>query len=225
MAWIASLAQDGCDYVRLTGPIVSSITGEDPTPPYLEAGFNAYRSPSYSPETDTWVVQYTGFCTEYDAGVVEIDIYWTMAKMFAFISLVLGGGGALFLWFSSCFVFGPGTWRWAGYEVLAASIFQCLAFVWFGTGLCRAGDGSKCRLFFGSKSDIVATVFWFVSALFIFAKYPPPDAESAARAGNLVDQHGLAIGSPAMEIPVVGDIDAKMPAPLGDGLHTELEMT
>lgn len=169
MAWIASLAQDGCDYSRLTGPSVGSLTGTDV--PYLEVGFNAYRKPEYSSESNTWTVEYSGKCIDYEEEFT--DMYWNISKAFAYLSLVFGGGGALFLWCSSCFVFGPGTWRWAGYEVLAASVFQSLSFLWFQTSMCKE-EGNQCALFFGSKSDIVATTFWFISALTIFARYPKP---------------------------------------------------
>jgi len=83
--------------------------------------------------------------------------------------------GALFLWFSSCFVFSPGTWRWTGYELLGASILQTISFVWFSTGICH-NDGNTCDLFLGSYLDIAAATLWLVSAVTIFVKYPPPIA-------------------------------------------------
>jgi len=170
MAWIASLAQDGCDFSRLTGPSVAALTGSDAIP-WVEVGINAYRQPEYFPETDTWRIQYTGKCIDYSGEIP--DVFWTFSKVFSFIALVFGGGGALFLWFSSCFVFGPGTWRWAGYEILAASVFQVLSFLWFLTDMC-ASEGNICTMFFGAKSDIVASSLWFISALSIFFRYPTP---------------------------------------------------
>lgn len=169
MAWIASLSQDGCDYARLSGSSVVALTNSD-TIPFLEVGFNGYRNPDYDPTKGEWKVDYTSNCNEYDG--VDIDISWRLAQAFAFVALVFGGGAALFLWFSSCFVFGPGTWRWAGYEVLAASLFQAASFIWFNNAMCKSGN--NCGLFFGSKADIVAASFWFASAIFIFVRYPIP---------------------------------------------------
>lgn len=146
------------------------MTGSDAIP-FVEVGFNAYRQPEFFSDTNEWRVQYTGKCIDYSGEVP--DSYWILSKAFSFIALVFGGGGALFLWCSSCFVFGPGTWRWAGYEILTASIFQCLSFMWFLTRMCKS-EGNTCALFFGSRSDIVATSLWFISAMTIFFRYPKP---------------------------------------------------
>jgi len=180
MAWIASLAQDGCDFSRLTGPSVAVLTQSDAVP-YLEVGFNSYRQPEFVRETNEWRVQYSKSCIDYSGEIP--DIYWNAARIFAFMALVFGGGGALFLWFSSCFVFGPGTWRWAGYEILAASIFQTLSFLWFLTSMCTS-EGNTCELFFGSKSNIISASLWFVSALSIFTRYPKPSRKLKSGKNN-----------------------------------------
>ena len=169
-AWLAALAQDGCDYARLTGFVVAEATMSSAVE-YLDVGMNAYRAPQLV--NGEWKVDYTSPCIAYDEQFVTIDAYWKVAKAFDFISLVLGGGGALFLWFSGCFVFSKGTWKWAGYEVFFASMFQCLAFLWFNTYVCREGD-NQCTLFFGSKADIASAACWLVSALCIFLHYPAP---------------------------------------------------
>lgn len=160
-----------CDYASLRGDNVALLSGDAVTP-YAEVGLSFYRLPSYSQELNTWTAPLTGECLVYPPDI-PIDGTWKFAKVCSFFALVFGGGGALFLWFSSCFVFGPGTWRWAGYEVLIASILQCLAFVFFNTAMCKT-NGSHCSLFLGSKLDIVSAVFWLVSALSIFLKYPYP---------------------------------------------------
>jgi hypothetical protein len=49
-----------------------------------------------------------GACVEYP---FEIDPAWTASKAFAFMALGIGGGGTLFAWCSTCFVFSRGTWR------------------------------------------------------------------------------------------------------------------
>eukprot|EP00568_Trieres_chinensis_P015465 CAMPEP_0183318522 /NCGR_PEP_ID=MMETSP0160_2-20130417/60961_1 /TAXON_ID=2839 ORGANISM="Odontella Sinensis, Strain Grunow 1884" /NCGR_SAMPLE_ID=MMETSP0160_2 /ASSEMBLY_ACC=CAM_ASM_000250 /LENGTH=239 /DNA_ID=CAMNT_0025484803 /DNA_START=130 /DNA_END=845 /DNA_ORIENTATION=- len=96
MAWVASLAQDGCDYAKLTGPIVSEMTTSSSSSssfPYLEVGFNAFRAPVLKSD-GTWVVDYDSQCLQYDPLYVTMDNYWTAAKLAEFLSLVFGGGGA-----------------------------------------------------------------------------------------------------------------------------------
>lgn len=168
VAWLASLSQDGCDYARLTGFLVAQVT-QSTAVEFLEVGFTGYRQPIL--EGDDWKIQYTATCLALDDAVFVQDAYWTASKAFAFIALVLGGGGALFLWFSSCFVFSRGTWKWAGYEVLLASIFQACSFLWFLTSICNTGD-SACTLSYGSNADIAAAALWLASAMTIFCHYP-----------------------------------------------------
>ena len=55
MAWVASLATDGCDYSRLTGPGVEILTGSAVVP-YVDLGMNAYRIPEFYPITNSWWV-------------------------------------------------------------------------------------------------------------------------------------------------------------------------
>mmetsp|Transcript_14048 Transcript_14048/g.19205 ORF Transcript_14048/g.19205 Transcript_14048/m.19205 type:complete len:273 (-) Transcript_14048:404-1222(-) len=221
IAWLASLAQDGCDYARLTGPIVSDIT-QSSSIPYLEVGFNAYRHPTYVPEKDAWEVVYVSHCIQYPDDEVTRDGYWSISKGFAFLALVFGGGGALFLWFSSCFVFSPGTWRWAGYEVLAASLFQTLTFLWFKTEMCSQGEGDACSLFFGSKSDILAASFWFAAALSIFFRYPAPtpkpgDTRSGMPAEDVeVAENSIEGNGTGLELPLEGDATQTMAGPDND---------
>jgi hypothetical protein len=230
VAWLASLAEDGCEYAKVSGgpdSILGSngfnvLDGVDNPPPLLEIGFSGWRHPIYYPdESDegqglgVWKANVSGSClmfptvtvdrTNSETGDIDIttlfspdmlmDTSWQTSKIFAFLSLVFGGGGALFLWFSSCFVFGPGSWRIAGYELLLAFVFQSLAFVWFNTSICSGSATSAsatasatlttynnnncnntCSLFVGSRTDIMATVFWLVSAISIFYKYPTPSS-------------------------------------------------
>mmetsp|Transcript_8153 Transcript_8153/g.11745 ORF Transcript_8153/g.11745 Transcript_8153/m.11745 type:complete len:263 (+) Transcript_8153:326-1114(+) len=215
LAWFASLSQDGCDYVQVTGPIVDEITTIKGVP-FIEMGFSAYRAPAFDPDSKGWVVSYEGECSDYNEDVINVDMYWKVSKGFAFLALVLGGGGALFLWFSSCFVFSPGTWRLAGVEVLMASIFQALAFLWFQTETCTTND-NKCELFYGSKSDILAALFWFVSGIAICCRYPTPtvsDDDDDDEDPEIVDMHEentkVSTIDPELELPISGDADTTM---------------
>ncbi|KAL7472148.1 hypothetical protein ACHAXS_012498 [Conticribra weissflogii] len=186
-AWLSSLTQDGCDYARLTGPIVTEITNNT-TVPFLDVGFNQYRVPELDSVTGQWIVDYRLPCEDYDEDFVKMDGYWKVSKGTAFLSLVFGGGGALFLWFSSCFVFSRGTWRWAGYELLAATIFQALSFLWFLTSMCHGSDGTdSCSLYYGSKTDILAANFWGISVLLIFGRYPKATNKAFVSSERRVD--------------------------------------
>eukprot|EP00522_Entomoneis_paludosa_P015193 CAMPEP_0172460086 /NCGR_PEP_ID=MMETSP1065-20121228/35455_1 /TAXON_ID=265537 /ORGANISM="Amphiprora paludosa, Strain CCMP125" /LENGTH=297 /DNA_ID=CAMNT_0013215009 /DNA_START=232 /DNA_END=1125 /DNA_ORIENTATION=- len=184
--WLLALFQDGCDYVRVTGPIVAEIATQ-PNAPYLEAGRNAYREPYYNARSDTWETEYIGNCLVYPENSVNIDVYWNVSKGFDFIAIVLGGTGTLFLWFSACCIFSRGTWRLAGFQVLMAAVFQAASFLWFKTDLCNGGSEdttdnqvegvnstNECELFWGSWSDIASVISWTLAAVFIFCHYPVP---------------------------------------------------
>jgi len=203
---MASLSQDGCDYSRLEGPIVKSMTGSDDLP-FLEIGFLAYRVPVQDPDDLTWKVIYSGPCLAYDPALE--DGLWVAAKAFGFGALVLGGASALFLWFNTCFAFSLGTWRWAGYQVLLAFICQCFAFLWFGTSMCK-NDENSCNLFFGSKTDIAAAIFWFVSALMIFCRYPKPKSSSNVISQANDEEQISDQPSTTEDVPIEGDPDAKI---------------
>lgn len=178
-AWVASLSQDGCDFATVSGPIISQLMVDEEksnSVPYLEFGFNGYRIPMLDSENDgeQWYIDYTSKCHDYGEDFVVRDIYWEISRAFSFLSLVLGGGGAIFLWFSGCFIFSPATWRWTGYEILVAAMFQLGSFLWFQTTVCQDNPDNMCQLRFGSKSDIVAITFWLISAFAILIKYPSP---------------------------------------------------
>jgi len=227
LGWLASLAQDGCDYARVSGEVVQKMT-LDFAVPFLEVGFNAYREPSYDLATNTWRVEYGSSCLPYDDTLVPNDSVWKVAKGFQFLALVFGGGGALFLWFSSCFVFSPATWRWAGYEVFVASLCQTLAFLWFQTQLCK---DNTCSMFFGAKSDIAASIFWFCAALLIFVRYPPPQLKDAddddddddddLDDDDLDDFENVDGMVGELDLPIAGDATAAMEPPLDQPRPTE----
>ena len=121
--------KDGCDYARLTGPLVAELTN-DANIPYIEVGFNQYREPAtainYVSGDIEWKTSYKTQCSNYNTDVVTLDGFWTFAKIAGFMSLVFGGAGTLFVWFASCFRFSKTTWRWAGYEVRNLYVFVCI---------------------------------------------------------------------------------------------------
>ena len=202
MGWLASLFQDDCDYTRVEGDAVALIAA-NPNVPWLEMGIQAYREPQLV--NGEWQVRYGGRCLEYpDDAVLRTteDPYWKASKAFSFLALVLGGGGTFFLWFCSCCVFSRGTWKWAGYEVGLASIFQAASFCFFSTELCKEND---CELFWGSRSDIAAAVLWFTTAVCIFIYYPP--AQSTNEDEEVEEEDGIMVVDDSMRPPTLEDAD------------------
>ncbi len=206
MGWIASLFQDECDYVRLEGEVVSKMGDA----PWVEAGIKAYRQPKQNRDTGAWEVSYTGKCLQYPPSLVNTEeTPWKVSEAFAFMALVLGGGGTFFLWFATCCTFSRGTWRWAGYEVFLASVCQAVSFVFFQTTLCQE---NTCNLYWGSRSDILSVVFWFVASMFIFCHYPLPRENDREPDGIVVSSidnipprmHDLALDE-EVKLPSEGD--------------------
>ena len=60
-----SIADDGCDYARLTGPSVELLTGSN-TVPHVDVGLVGYRTPGYYPMEGAWRVHFTDECEVYD---------------------------------------------------------------------------------------------------------------------------------------------------------------
>ena len=193
--WLVSLSKDGCDYSRVSGPIVAKITdSKDTNIPFLEIGFVAYREPTYNEENDSWSVTNTGPCKTYNSDLK--DLYWQTAKAFAFGTLVFGGASAFFFWLGTFFVFSRETWQFAGYQVLSAFICQMFSFLWFGTSMCN-GNGNSCYLFYGSSADIIAAVLWFVAALMVFCKNSEnrPNVDQAGQLGRTTPMESTQVAS------------------------------
>lgn len=184
MAWLVSLSKDGCDYSRIVGPIVADITN-NPDTPFVDAGFNHYRAPMINDSGD-WVLDYSVQCDEYNLDVVTIDSAWRFATFTTFLSLVVGGGGSLYVLLSLCLTFRESTWRWAGYELLAAVIFQVMTFSWFATSVCHEKN-NECTMNYGSRADMLASVLWGASLLCLFRKYPS-ERKKSRQASNTMQQ-------------------------------------
>ena len=184
----------------MTGSIVAQITN-NPGIPFIDAGFNHYREPVLDPTTGDWVVVTTIPCEEYNTDVVNMDAAWNFAKVTAFLSLVLGGGGAMFIWFSTCCAFRKNTWRWAGYELLAATILLAFTFTWFATGMCQS---NTCSMHYGARADILANVLWALSTLLIFCKYPEVKKSPAASSTGQQQQQ-----SPPAEVEMTNQSESQ----------------
>ena len=108
-------------------------------------------------------------CELYNTDVVNFDAAWNFAKVASFISLMLGGAASMLIWFPSCYIFSTNFWKWSGYELLVATFFQSLTFVWFANGLCKTND---CQMAYGARADIIAASLWALATLSILCKYP-----------------------------------------------------
>ena len=127
-----------------------------------------FREPTWKSDGD-WYIDKSTPCLEYNIESMNKDGAWYFAYCTTFLGLVLGGGGAIFIFFSLCVVFEKNVWRWAGSELLIASIFQSLTYTWFATSLCKSNE---CHMEYGARADLVATILWLTSALCIFCMYP-----------------------------------------------------
>ena len=186
IGWLAALFEHGCNYAKLSGNLDAFLVSSDT--PFIEIGLQAYRLPKVNVATvDEWDPDLAGACVAYsDEFAATMDAPWKMAKACSFLALVLGGGSTFYLWISTCCRFSRGSWRWAGYEVALAFVFQVLSFVWFHTELCRT---NTCELFYGSKADIASAVLWLLAAVLIFCHYPIPK-EVGDRDGIMNDSNG-----------------------------------
>jgi hypothetical protein len=169
LGWMAALFEDTCNYAKVSGDIVSSIS--ELKVPYLEVGLQAYREPTFNVATGQWESVHNENCIAYPDAEITMDTPWVLAKAFTFLALILGGSSTLYLWISTCCRFSRGSWLFAGYQLAGACLFQILSFVWFQTQMCAA---NQCQLFYGSKADVAAAVLWMIATLLILGHYPVP---------------------------------------------------
>ncbi|KAL9183193.1 hypothetical protein ACHAXT_004980 [Thalassiosira profunda] len=194
LALAASLADDGCDYARLTGPAVEILAGSSAVP-FVDCGMDAYRVPGFYPAENAWRVAYADECRPYQSMHVLADAPWMAAEWLKFFGVVAGGTTAAFLWTAVCLALRPRYWGAAGAGAFVACLCQMGSFVWFYTRLCHtsatnvldfeagrevelasnAGVTSECRLFFGSKCAIASCILWAAAAgVILLREYPVP---------------------------------------------------
>ena len=176
MGWMAALLQSGCEMAIVEGPVVQQLYptfNENPLR-IMEFGYEVYRLPVQV--NATYVDPFGGEqqqqqCTEYPPELTK-DTIWVVAQLLSFVALVLGGGGSVFIWCSSCFVFSKGTWRWTGYVLLLACGCQLGSFIWYKSHICT---WNTCTISTGSKLDAVSALFWFCSSVMVICRYPRPN--------------------------------------------------
>lgn len=212
LGWMASLMQDGCEFARVEGPVVAELTTLGELPPlWLEFGIGAFRAPSEesmaevsqnTTKTDfQWQLEHwfrhlfegEENCELFQVETMEkfMDNAWTTARTFAFLALVLGGGGSLFLWASTFFVFTRGTWRWTGYLILIGSLCNSMTFLWYLTSIC---SWNTCSMYWGSKTNILACSLWFLGGLCIVCRYPVPVSQRMQKVGQEDPADGVFMG-------------------------------
>mmetsp|Transcript_11643 Transcript_11643/g.16681 ORF Transcript_11643/g.16681 Transcript_11643/m.16681 type:complete len:228 (+) Transcript_11643:118-801(+) len=198
VGWLATLTEDGCNYAIVEGAIVTEVT-TNPSMPFLEVGMNQYREASLN-DNDTWEIDYNQLCKYYNEDVVNIDGVWKFSKIMSFLALVFAGAAVLLIWFSSCFIFSPNTWKWVGCELLTATVFKLLSYSWLATSMCR---DNSCSISYGAKADIVACVTWFISGVLVLLRYPMPKAanNNASTANESTNTDATPSEPSAIEMP------------------------
>lgn len=201
MAWMTALSLDGCDYARLTGPAVTTLT-KSSIYPYVEIGFNTYRIPSFYSNYQSWEVRFNDpripygevELTKYENGEEggsskdtrydmdqSIDmlnpthgIFWNVGSMSHKMGIVFGGSAALFLWVPClCLSYSERIWRIGGIKLILAAFFHLFSLVWFLNSLCLE-RASKCHWHYGSFASLISCVLYTLSFWCVFLRYPKP---------------------------------------------------
>lgn len=124
-------------------------------------------------------------CVEYDTDIVTIGAAAKFAKIASFLASVLGGAGAIFIWFSLCLVIDKTRWRWVACELLAASVLQALSFTSFASSLCQT---NHCSMYYGARTNLLACIVWAVSALALVCYVPRARVTSGSAQQQLPSQ-------------------------------------
>ena len=183
MAFWATVVQDGCDYARLRGANVESITSSDILP-FLEVGLSRYRSPMYYSDENEWNLVFTDICHDYP----NKDWLQELARWLVFASAIIGGSLALFLWCSTCFSFSIRTWRFCAFEAFLAAMLRSGSFLFLLSPVCSDSE-STCTLSFGAKMDVVAIGLWVVTTLVMGVHYAEPQLRRVQTSSNYYDDN------------------------------------
>lgn len=211
-----SIADDGCDYARLTGSAIELLTGSNIVP-FVHVGHVAYRIPDYYPDEDTWHVPFTNECVTYDHSM--IDFSWSASIWLRYMGLVVGMTTTMFLWTSTCLTLRAPLWRTCAIGALLTSTCHTLSFVWFYTKLCSTtttnyedfANGhevemghrqpTSCLLFFGSRCSLASCFLWSVVAMIILlCKFPIQPRLMLYVENNMIDMVPSSPTSPSIEL-------------------------
>lgn len=123
-------------------------------------------------------------CVQYP-DQVSFDSKWKTAKAFSIITPVIGGFLLFFLWLSPCLYIGDRFWKQAGVIfILFLTPFQGLTLLFIDSDACKdnimiPSDGlsyeypEECSWDWGTRVNIAAVVFWFVTGCILMVVSPP----------------------------------------------------
>ena len=194
MAWMTVVSHDGCDFARLTGTSTQTLTAPYEFP-FVELGFNSYRTPVFYEEFNEWQIRYSDACHPYDmigqeqegtdgAGANSkwtFDLFWKAGSVAHQIGLALGGAACLFLWATAiCIPITELNWRILGVQLAVAAFFHFASFLWFFNSLCNT-EGTQCHWFYGSNTAFGSLALYLLTSICIFLKYPEATVSKMVR--------------------------------------------
>lgn len=129
-------------------------------------GLYSYGLEYYNEEVGDFVLQ----CARHPAHF-EADIYLSLARGFSALALVIGFPVLILLSFGNCMKLSDRSFQRISYCLFVVAVFESLIFLYLKSDACNKPifpkfDSSSCRLETGSKMAIVATVMWFMAAIF-----------------------------------------------------------
>ena len=217
MAYLTTVSHDGCDFARITGPPTIALTAPYEYP-FVELGFNSFRTPVFYEELNEWQIRYSDKCRSYDsiASIAntseenekgdngktkwKFDIFWKFGHIAHQIGLILGGSACLFLWTTAiCIPITELNWKLLGLQIGIAALFHLGSFLWFFNDLCFQ-EGGECHWFYGSNTSIGSLVLYLFSSICILCKYPEPKVVKMVRSKVKEDfqQYEYSVGTGAM---------------------------
>lgn len=178
-AWIVNPLKSHCDYSKVSGPIVRTLTNS--SAPYILVGPEGYRTPSFDESMETWIHktitsdstnEISDECLPLDPEIFEKDTQWNVAVNLNLTAFVLGTIAAI-LSLPLIFVeYHRLAWRFVGWVYMFACASQACSLIWFLTEIC---DDNTCQLFWGSKADMLSIVLWYLAAFIMLMWFPKPN--------------------------------------------------
>jgi len=177
----AMISNQGCNYVTRSS-LIFPLDGRTPYPGIgMNTGLWSYNLKFCPAGEDCSLGDYdnledSAYCQPY-AQMLETDINWKAARAFGSLSAIFGLFGLVLISTATCTHLKRQTWLLICSFYLLTTLFQGLQFLYFKSGLCtewmypdaaaNAGDvaASDCTLSRYGKFRIIATVFWFLTAI------------------------------------------------------------
>jgi hypothetical protein len=127
-------------------------------------------------------------CVDY-ASQSDIDSPWKTARAFSIMSLVIGGLITVLLWLTPCLMsISLAHWQLCIVLLILVTLFQGLTFMIFQSDLCSDNSialtglpsqsqnlfEDECEWDDGTTANVISTVLWFLTALFMMYLKGPP---------------------------------------------------